>query len=125
MLSKILVSILLSGLIFGSVALDVSAQTLSPNAVKMKAKAQERARSQSRAKVKLNSGTTYVGIVSDAGDTSFAITDKDGSKHTVQYSEVRSIGGLGWGAGAKLGLGIAIGAGAVLAVLAAIVASDN
>lgn len=125
MLNKVLVSVVFSSILFSWCPLAVPAQTLSPNAAKVKAKAQERARTQSRTKVKLFSGTTYVGIVSDTGDTSFAITDKDGSKHTVQYSDVRSIGGLGWGAGAKLGLGIAIGAGAVLAVLAAIVASDN
>ncbi len=125
MFSRAIVSVLLFGIFFETAPLSLSAQTLTSDVLKVKAKVQERARKQSRTKVKLYSGTTYVGIVNDPGDTSFTMTDKDGSKHIVQYNDVKSIGGLGWGSGAKLGLGIAIGAGAVLAVLAAIVASDN
>lgn len=125
MLKSTIVFVLALGFIGGPGTLDLRAQTLSPNAVKIKSKVEERTRKQSRTKVKLVSNTTYVGIVSDPGDTSFTITDKSGIKHTVGYSEVKSIGGTGWGSGAKIGLGVAIGAAAVLGVLAAIIVAND
>jgi hypothetical protein len=125
MFKRSIVFILALTFLGGSAVVDVAAQTPTANALRVKAKAEERAKGQSQTKVKLFSDATYVGIVSDVGDTSFTITDKGGGKHTVQYTEVKSIGGTGWGTGTKIGIGIAIGAGAVLGVLAAIVASDN
>lgn len=125
MFQKLSIFILALTFLGGATAVDLPAQTPTSKTIEVKAKAQERAKGQSQTKVKLSGDATYVGIVSDVGDTSFIITDKGGSKHTVQYTEVKSIGGTGWGSGAKIGIGIAIGAGAVLGVLAAIIASDN
>jgi hypothetical protein len=125
MLRKLALFLLTVLFLVGSTGISSSAQTLSPNALKVKAKAEERARGQSRTKVKVLSDATYIGIVGDIRDTTFTVTDKNGGKHEVQYANVKSIGGTGWSTGAKLGLGIAIGAGAVLGVLAAIVASND
>lgn len=125
MFRKLVLSSLVAAYLIGSSALAVPAQTLSPSAMKVKAKAAERSRSQSRTKVKVLSDATYVGVVGDITDTTFTITDKRGGKHEIRYADVRSIGGTGWGTGAKLGIGIAIGAGAVLAVLAAVIASND
>lgn len=125
MLNKLSVFVVALSFLSGTTAINSPAQTLPTKAIKVKAEAQKRAGSQSRTKVKLISDATYVGIVRDAGDASFIITDKGGSKHTVQYAQVKSIGGTGWSTGAKLGLGVAIGAGAVLGVLAAIIASND
>jgi hypothetical protein len=109
-----------------SSAMPMWGQTDHANVAKVKAEAQKRVASQKRTKVKLFSDATYVGVVSDAGETSLTITDKSGSRHTAQYNEVKSIGGIGGlGTGAKIGLGIGIGAGVVLAVLAAIVHSND
>ena len=79
--------------------------------------------SQAKVKVKLYTGTKYEGYVSLSDNDSFAIVDKSGTQRTVKYSDVDSIGGrgLGW----RIGLGIAIGAGVVIAIFAAIAASDD
>ncbi|MBP7416268.1 MAG: hypothetical protein KA831_06415 [Pyrinomonadaceae bacterium] len=76
-------------------------------------------------KVKLNSGTTYQGSVNQLTNVNFVIVDASGTSHSVNYEEVNSVGGKGYSSGWKIAIGAAIGAGAVLAVLAAIAASDN
>jgi hypothetical protein len=108
------------------VAAPVFTQTLSPHAMEIKAKVEKRSRESSRSKVKLESGVSYTGMLSEAGDTSFTVTTNGGDRHVVRYSEVTSVGGTGGlSTGAKIGLGIAIGAGVVLAVLAGIIHSND
>ena len=75
--------------------------------------------------VRLTNDVRYKGYVREANDTEFVIIDKSGGSHSVKYADVRSVGGSGLSGAAKLALGIGIGVGAVLAVLAAVIASDN
>jgi hypothetical protein len=123
MFNKLLSTGLLLAILAGS-SVIVVAQTPIADA-SIKAKVEKRAASKSRTKVKLHSGTTYIGVLNDVTDTSFTVTSKAGDRQVVRYADVKSVGGLGWGSATKIGLGIAIGAGAVLAVLAAVIASDN
>ena len=123
---RILVYLVAFAIVGSIFTLPLTAQSQQEQrAAAVKEKARKRADDRSRTKVKLFSEASYVGVVSDVGESTFTITDKGGSKYSVQYSEVKSIGGTGWGSGAKIGLGIAIGAGVVLGVLAAIVASND
>ena len=80
---------------------------------------------KARITVKLTSDVIYRGYIREATDTEFVVIDNAGGAHFIKYTDVRSIGGSGLSTGAKVAIGIGIGAGAVLAVLAAVVASDN
>ena len=73
--------------------------------------------------VKLFSGTSYQGYVSQAGEDDFVVVDKTGASNTLRYSDVKSVGGKNLSTGAKIAIGIGIGAGAVLAVLGILFAS--
>ena len=92
---------------------------------KVKREVKKRSADRDTVKVKLYSGTTYKGSISQVTDADFVVIDKTGASHPVNYADVSSIGGLGLSSGAKIGIGAAIGAGAILAVLGIIVASDN
>ena len=70
-----------------------------------------------KVKVKLYSGTRYEGHIGQAGDADFVVVDKTGSAHTVNYADVKSIGGRNLSTGAKIAIGVGIGAGATLLVL--------
>jgi len=95
-------------------------------AAKVKAKIQKRGLGEkATVKVKLYNETSYKGYLSEANENDFVVVDKAGGSHTVNYADVRSIGGNGLSTGAKIGIGIGIGAGAVLAVLAAVIASND
>src|SRR5262245_12579349 len=122
MLKRVLCSTLALSVILTVSHLTNRAQTLSPQAEKIKAKVTKRASDQSRTKVKTLTDTVYVGVLSEVADTSFTLTDKTGNKHSLQYSQVRSVEGAGGGIGWRIGLGAAIGAGVVLGILAAVIA---
>ncbi len=92
---------------------------------KVKSQVTKASQNNDTIKVKLNSGTTYQGTVNQVTNVNFVIVDASGTSHSVNYEEVNSVGGKGYSSGWKIAIGAAIGAGAVLAVLAAIAASDN
>lgn len=126
MARRIVVILFGISLVLGVSGLPILAQQSLPlDAQKIRKKVEKRAADNSRTKVKLRGDSTYIGTIGDVGDHEFTMIDKSGNKQTIKYVDVKSIGGTGFSTGAKIGLGIAIGAGAVLGVLAAIVASDN
>jgi len=92
---------------------------------KVKSEIKKHSTGHATVKVKLYSGTTYLGSISEVNDQNFVILDEAGISHTVKNEDVNSIGGKGISSGLKIALGAAIGAGAVLAVLGIIIASDN
>ncbi len=92
---------------------------------KVKSQVTKASQNNDTVKITLNSGTTYQGTVNQVTNVNFVIVDASGTLHTVNYEEVNSVGGKGYSSGWKIAIGAAIGAGAVLAVLAAIAASDN
>jgi hypothetical protein len=106
-----------------SSAVPVSAQTdqakRDRRAAEVKAKiAKIGTGEKARVKVKLYDNTRYEGQLREVTDSGFVVVTKEGNPHTVNYSDVRSIGGRNLSTGAKIGIGIGIGAGiTVLAIL--------
>ncbi len=80
---------------------------------------------KAKVKAKLYNGTTYQGYVSEANSDNFVVTDKSGGQNPIKYSDVKSIGGKSLPTGAKIAVGIAIGAGAVLLIVAALIAKND
>ena len=80
---------------------------------------------RARVTVKLFNGTTHKGSVREANENDFVVIDREGGSHTIRYSEVKSLSGSGLSGVGKYALGIALGAVAVIAVIAAIAASDD
>lgn len=130
MIKKTVSFLLISAVFFGIAStvplLAQTTQTKQEQKIEnLKSEIKKRSLDRDTIKVKLYSGTTYKGSVSQANDVNFVIIDKTGASHSVNYADVNSIGGKGLSTGAKIGIGAAIGAGAVLAVLGIIIASDN
>lgn len=78
-----------------------------------------------RVGVKLHNETTYKGYVSQANESDFIVVDGSGDPHTINYSEVKSVGGKNLSTGAKIAIGIGIGVGATVLFLAILFASLN
>ncbi len=68
-------------------------------------------------KVKLYNYNSYEGNLTQANDNDFVVVDKAGASHTINYADVKSIGGKNMSNGAKIAIGLGIGAGVTLLVL--------
>ena len=64
----------------------------------------------------LRDKTKLEGFVSEAGASTFAVTDRAGKTTTVQYSQVGKAQGHNLSTGAKVAIGIGIGAGVTLLI---------
>lgn len=63
-------------------------------------------------RVELQNGEKLKGYISQAGEDSFTVTDKNGQTRTLAYSDVNEVkgrGGLSLGAKIGIGVGIAVG----------------
>lgn len=78
-----------------------------------------------RVGVKLYNETSYKGYVSQANENDFVVIDGSGNPHTINYSDVKSVGGKNLSTGAKIAIGIGIGVGATILFLAILFASLN
>jgi hypothetical protein len=71
------------------------------------------------ARVKLHNGTKLKGYISQASDDSFIITDKQGQKNTVAYTDVREVKkGSGLSRTGKILIVSSIAVGVVVTILA-------
>jgi hypothetical protein len=70
-----------------------------------------------RVKLKLHDKTKLEGYISEAGDSSFVVTDKTGNSTTVPYPQVKTAQGNNLSTGAKIAIGIGIGVGLTILVL--------
>jgi hypothetical protein len=75
--------------------------------------------------VKLFDQTTHKGYIREANENDFVLIDRTGGPHTIRYADVKSLSGGGLSGVGKYALGIALGVVAVIAVVAAIAASDD
>jgi hypothetical protein len=80
---------------------------------------------KARATVRMKDGTKIKGYITEARDTDFVIRDrKTNEPHVVNYADVAKVEkNSGHSTARNLALGIGIGAGAVLGILAVIIAS--
>jgi len=72
--------------------------------------------SDARIKLILRDKTRLEGFVSEAGASTFAVTDRAGKTTTVEYSQVGKAQGHNLSTGAKVAIGIGIGAGVTLLI---------
>ena len=114
-------SVLLSALLLQAAAVPAFAATKAEK----EAKRAEKVRTQlvklgtgadARIKLILRDNTKLEGFVSEAGPTTFAVTDRAGKTTTVEYSQVSKAKGNNLSTGAKIGIGVGIGAGVVLII---------
>src|ERR1044072_727765 len=121
MLKKIC-SIVLAGLLLQAAALPAFAAT----SAEKEAKRGEKVRTQlvklgtgtdARIKLILRDKTRLEGFVSEAGASTFAVTDRTGKTTTVEYSQVSKAKGHNLSTSAKVAIGIGIGAGITLLIL--------
>jgi hypothetical protein len=77
--------------------------------------------SDARIAMKLRDKTVLGGYVSEAGDTSFTVIDKEGKPTRVAYASVAQVKGHNLSTGAK----IAIGLGIAVAVLVILLIFEN
>jgi hypothetical protein len=80
---------------------------------------------KSKATVFLKDGTKKKGYIAQAGDDDFVLRDRQtDSPTTIRYTDVAKVdNNKGHSTARNMGIGIAVGVGAVLAVLAALLAS--
>jgi hypothetical protein len=71
------------------------------------------------ARVKLHNGTKYKGYISQANEDNFVITDKEGQKNTVAYTDVREVKkGSGLSSTSKVLIVAGIGVAVVVTIIA-------
>lgn len=68
-------------------------------------------------KVKLYDNTTYQGYIDKADEDDFVVVDTAGRSNTVNYSDVKTIGGKNLSTGAKIAIGAGIAGGITAVVL--------
>jgi len=115
-------SVVLSALLLQAAAVPAFAAT----SAEKEAKRAEKVRTQlaklgtgsdARVKLILRDKTKLAGFVSEAGASTFAVTDRAGRTTTVEYSQVGKAQGHNLSTGAKVAIGIGIGAGVTLLIL--------
>jgi len=114
-------SVVLSALLLQAAAVPAFAAT----SAEKEAKRAEKVRTQlaklgtgsdARIKLILRDKTRLEGFVSEAGASTFAVTDRAGKTTTVEYSQVGKAQGHNLSTGAKVAIGIGIGAGVTLLI---------
>lgn len=113
-------ALLMAVLVFvGSAAVPVTAQT--DQATREKRAAEIKAKigkigtgDKARVKLKLYDNTRYEGQLREVNESNFVVVTKEGNSHTVNYSDVKSMGGHNLSTGAKIGIGVGIGVGATI-----------
>ncbi|HEX7314100.1 MAG TPA: hypothetical protein VF297_09260 [Pyrinomonadaceae bacterium] len=127
---KKLCSVVLSALLLQAAAIPAFA---APSAEK-EAKRAEKVRTQlaklgtgsdARIKLILRDKTKLEGFVSEAGASTFAVTDGAGKTTTVEYGQVSKARGNNLSTGAKIAIGIGIGAGVTLLIIFLYIASQD
>ena len=73
--------------------------------------------SDARVKLILRDKTKLEGFVSEAGASTFAVTDAAGKTTTVGYGQVSKARGHNLSTGAKIGIGVGIGVAVTLIIL--------
>jgi hypothetical protein len=118
---KKLCSIVLAGLMLQAAAIPAFAAT----SAEKEAKRAEKVRTQliklgtgedARIKLILRDKTRLAGFVSEAGASTFAVTDRAGKTTTVEYGQVSKAQGNNLSTGAKIAIGVGIGAGVTLLI---------
>ena len=119
---KKLGSVVLSALLLQAAAVPAFAAT----SAEKEAKRAEKVRTQlarlgtgsdARIKLFLRDKTKLEGYVSEAGASTFAVTDRAGKTTTVEYGQVSKARGHNLSTGAKIAIGIGIGAGVTILIL--------
>ena len=114
-------SLVLSALLWQAAAVPAFAAT----SAEKEAKRAEKVRTQlvklgtgsdARIKLILRDKTKLAGFVSEAGASTFAVTDRAGKTTTVEYSQVGKAQGNNLSTGAKIAIGVGIGAGVTLII---------
>jgi hypothetical protein len=81
--------------------------------------------SDARIKLELRDKTKLEGFLSEAGLSTFAVTDASGKTTTVEYSQVKKAQGHNLSTGAKIGIGIGIGAAITVLIIFLYIASQD
>jgi hypothetical protein len=114
-------SVVLSALLLQAAAVPAFAAT----SAEKEARRAEKVRTQlaklgtgtdARIRLVLRDKTKLEGYVSEAGASTFAVTDRAGKTTTVDYSQVGKAQGHNLSTGAKVAIGIGIGAGITLLI---------
>jgi len=114
-------SLVLAGLMLQAAAIPAFAAT----SAEKEAKRAEKVRTQlaklgtgsdARIKLILRDKTKLAGFVSEAGASTFAVTDRAGKTTTVEYGQVSKAQGNNLSTGAKIAIGVGIGAGVTLII---------
>ena len=114
-------SVILSALLLQAAAVPAFAAT----SAEKEARRAEKVRTQlaklgtgtdARIRLVLRDKTKLEGYVSEAGASTFAVTDRAGKTTTVDYSQVGKAQGHNLSTGAKVAIGIGIGAGITLLI---------
>ena len=113
------ISILLSLVFIVTLGTPAAAQAnptkLEKRAAEVEKEVKELGTGQSvKVKAKLYTGTIVQGYLSQANATDFVVVDSANNQTTVQYSDVRSIGGGNLSTGAKIAIGVGLGVGAAI-----------
>jgi hypothetical protein len=126
---KKLCSVILSALLLQAAAIPAFAAT----SAEKEAKRAEKVRTQlaklgtgkdARIKLTLRDKTKLEGFVSEAGASTFAVTDRTGKTTSVEYSQVSKAQGHNLATGDKIAIGVLIGVGVTLLILYAIYVSN-
>jgi len=64
--------------------------------------------SNARVEVKLSNKTKLIGYISEVGNESFVVVDKNGAATTVTYPQVKQVKGNNLSTGVKIAIGIGI-----------------
>ena len=119
---KKLCSVVLSALLLQAAAVPAFAAA----SAEKEAKRAEKVRAQlaklgtgtdARVRLILRDKTKLEGYVSQAGASTFAVTDGAGKATTVEYGQVSKAKGHNLSTGAKIAIGIGIGAGVTILIL--------
>ena len=122
-------SVILSALLLQAAAIPAFAAT----SAEKEAKRAEKVRTQlaklgtgsdARIKLILRDKTKLEGFVSEAGASTFAVTDRTGKTTTVEYGQVSKAQGHNLATGDKIAIGVLIGVAVTLLILYAIYASN-
>ena len=126
MITKKLVSLVMAVLLLhavGVVSLPAFARTTQgeERAAKVRAEVARRGvGKKAGVRVRLQNGEKLKGYISQTGQDSFTVTDKDGQTRTLAYGDVTEVKGRG---GLSLGAKLGIGAGILVGVLAIVYAA--
>ena len=111
-------------LMLATLALPVTAQTTTTEAVRIKV-AKLGVGEKARATVFLKDGTKKKGYIAQAGEADFVLRDrKTDAPSTINYADVAKVdSNRGHSTARNVTIGVAVGVGAVLAVLGLLIAS--